>query len=127
MDLFDHRGRIIKDRLGWTRRDGKRLGESLNVQIAPGFIIDASTVTAYVLGIVSGFQYKDLASDTAGLPNDAPQLTNCFASTYALIESFDKAAYNISTFASETGTLKIFDVLALDPFHILADLSVEWQ
>ena len=90
--------------------------------------MDASTIAAYALGIVNGFQYKGLnrADEAGGLPIDGTELTNCFASTYALIESFDTAAYNIKTFASESGTLKIFDVAILDPFHILADITVEW-
>jgi len=54
-------------------------------------------------------------------------LTNCFASTYALLESFDVAAYNLDTFASEVGTLKMFDVAFLDPLHILADTTVSYE
>jgi len=61
------------------------------------------------------------------LPVDTVALTNCFASTFALIEDFDIAGYNIQTFASEPGTIKIFDVLAMDPAHILMDLTVEWE
>jgi len=54
-------------------------------------------------------------------------LSNCFASTYALMESFDVAAYNLDTFTSEEGTIKIFDAAILDPIHILADWTVTYE
>lgn len=118
---------MVPERLGWTNPNGTRLGANLNVEIFPGQIIDATSITAYALGIINGFQYKGLARSENELSDGATQLTNCFASTYSLIESFDTAAFNIKTFAKETGTLKIFDVAVLDPLHILADFTVEWQ
>ena len=35
--------------------------------------------------------------------------------------------YNLQTVFDEPGTLKWFDVLAMDPIRILMDLTVEWQ
>jgi len=100
----------------------------LSITILPGLTIDASTGSAWLLGFVKGLQYEGLARDAAGvLPNDDVQLTNCFASTYAMLESFDTAAYNIRTFTSEVGTIKIFDAAFLDPIHILGDMTVEWE
>lgn len=119
------------DRLGWMRKNGNKapLGSSISVTIIPGMpAIDASTGSAYVLGFVNGLQYEGLGTtDDPILPVDTVALTNCFASTYALIEDFDIAGYNIQTFSSEPGTLKIFDVLAMDPAHILMDMTVEWE
>ena len=90
--------------------------------------INASTGNAYILGFVNGLQYEGLARENdALLPLDTVQLTNCFASTYALLEDFEISSYNISTFSAEPGTLKIFDVLAMDPTHIAMDLTVEWE
>ena len=54
-------------------------------------------------------------------------LTNCFASTYSLLTTFDTAAFNIKTFNTIPGTIKIFDVLALDPITILADSAVNYE
>lgn len=97
-------------------------------EIFPGFTLDASSGTASILGFVNGMQYAGLKKESdIQLPGQAVELTNCFASTYSLIEDFDTLAYNISTFASESGTIKIFDVLALDPTHIAMDFSVEWE
>ena len=110
------------------RNNKKPLGSSISVTLLPGLTIDAATGSAYVLGFVNGLQYEGLAKeDSPVLPVDTVALTNCFASTFALIEDFDIAGYNIQTFASEPGTLKIFDVLAMDPTHILMDLTVEWE
>ena len=46
---------------------------------------------------------------------------------YSLLTTFDTAAYNIQTFNSIPGTIKIFDVLALDPINILADSAVNYE
>lgn len=112
-----------------NRLNGKKpYGSSISVTVAPGQTIDASTTSAYVLGFVTGLQYEGLArEDSPILPSETVALSNCFASTFALIEDFEVSAYNINTFSSEPGTLKIFDVLAMDPAHIAMDLSVEWE
>lgn len=81
------------------------------------------------MGFSNGFTYKGLDNDETSplVPNESVDLTNCFASTFAILEDFDTIKYNIATFASEPGTVKYFDVLALDPAHILLDYSVEWE
>lgn len=110
------------------KNGGKPLGSSVSVTIMPGMTIDAATGSAYVLGFVNGLQYTGIAKeDSALLPIDTVALTNCFASTYALLEDFEVSAYNLKTFASEPGTLKIFDALLMDPSHIVMDLTVEWE
>lgn len=59
----------MPEKLGWTNPNGQRLGSNLNVQIAPGLIIDATGIAAYALGIINGFQYKGLVrSDSVTLP-----------------------------------------------------------
>lgn len=128
--LINENGDVDPDRLGWMNKvnGGKPLGSSISVTVAPGLTIDASTGSALALGFVTGMQYTGLArEDSPILPVDTIALSNCFASTYALLEDFEIQAYNIATFASEPGTLKIFDVLALDPAHILMDMTVEWE
>ena len=128
--LINEEGHVDPDRLGWMRKRGGKapLGSSISVTIMPGLTIDAATGSALVLGFVNGLQYEGLGtSEDAILPVDTVALTNCFASSYALVEDFDIAGYNISTFSAEPGTLKIFDVLAMDPAHILMDLTVEWE
>jgi hypothetical protein len=84
---------------------------------------------AQLLGIVQGMQYTGLVKnkDDLVLPNQSVELSNCFASTYALIEDFDILWKNITTFAADVGTLKIVDVLAIDPLHIVGDFTVEWE
>lgn len=73
-------------------------------------------------------QYEGLSrEDSPVLPVETVELTNCFASTFALLEDFEVLGYNIDTFSAEPGTLKIFDVLAMDPAHILMDTTVEWE
>jgi hypothetical protein len=109
------------------KNGGKPLGSSVSVTIMPNLTIDASTGSAYVLGFVNGLQYTGLAQDdSALLPIDSVALTNCFASTFALLEDFEVSAFNLRTFSSDPGTLKIFDALMLDPSHILMDMTVEW-
>ena len=113
-----------------NRQNGKKpLGSSISITLYPGVpTIDASTASAYILGFVDGLKYEGLIKeDSPVLPVDTPAMTNCFASTYALLEDFEILGYNIKTFSSEPGTLKIFDVLAKDPIHILMDMTVEWE
>jgi len=128
--LHNEHGQVDPDRLGWInkRTNGAPIGSSISVTIMPGLTLDASTGSAYLLGFVQGLQYNGLGKDgDAILPNEAVELTNCFAATFALLEDFETSAYNLKTFASESGTLKFFDTLILDPSHILADLTVEYE
>ena len=112
------------------RKHGKRpLGSSMYLTLIPGELtIDVSSINAYFLGLVNGMQYEGLARENNyELPFKTVELTNCFASTYALIEDFHVLGCNIATFSSVPGTIKIFDVLVMDPVHIFMDMTVEWQ
>lgn len=46
---------------------------------------------------------------------------------YSLVTSFDTAAYNLSTINSEPGSFKGFDVLVIDPTHIIGDIFVNFE
>jgi len=89
--------------------------------------LNAGESSAYWLGFVQGMNYSLKPKEEQGDTSEGVDLSNCFASTYALIESFDTMAYNINTFRAESGTIKIFDVAILDPIHILADSSVSYE
>ena len=54
-------------------------------------------------------------------------MTNCFAATYGMIETIEDLLYHIESINSDAGTFKWFDVLLMDPAHILMDLTVQWQ
>ena len=84
--LYDEQGKFRAERLGWDNRHtgGARLGSSLSVEIIPGVVIDASGAMAQGLGFVKGMQYSALAESSTTLANQPEQLSNCFASTYAL-------------------------------------------
>lgn len=129
--MYDEKtGRIDPKRFGWDNRltAGRTLGSSLSVTITEGLTIDGTTGSAFVLGFAKGMQYKGLDRETVGdIASSGTPLTNCFASTYALITSFDIAAYNMKTINSEPGTFKGFDVLVIDPTHIMADIAVNYE
>ena len=129
--MYDEKtGRIDPKRFGWDNRltGGAPLGSSMSTTIRPGLTIDATTGSAFVLGFAKGMQYKGLDRDSVSdIAGSGTPLTNCFASTYALITSFDIAAYNMKTINSEPGTFKGFDVLVIDPTHILADIAVNFE
>lgn len=55
------------------------------------------------------------------------QLSNCFASTYALLESVDMLTYNFHTLTQELATVKWFDIAVLDQIHILGDTTVLYE
>ena len=81
-----------------------------------------------MLGFVNGLQYEGLTRDIGiNFKTTHIELTNCFAATFAIIEDIEIAMYNLQTVFDESGTLKWFDVLAMDPIRILMDLTVEWQ
>ena len=124
--LHDENGRVIKDRLNWANRIHQELaGQTLSINIGP-LSINAGGDNSYWLGLVQGMNYS-LKSEAEQDADDAVDLSNCFASTYALLESFDVSAYNINTFLDESGTIKIFDVGILDPIHLFADWTVVYE
>lgn len=103
---------------------GYTAGSGASTQIG-SLVIDATSKSAYWLGFVKGMQYSGL--DRGDLEGANVELTNCFATTYALMEDFQTQAYNLQTFASEAGTIKLFDTLIMDPGHIFMDFTVEWE
>ena len=122
--------RVDPSKFGWDNRvtGGKLLGSSISRTIVPGLTIDASGASAYWLGFVKGMQYNGLDRDSMNdLPGSGTPLTNCFASTYAMLTSIDIAGYNWQTLNTIPGTFKGFDVLVLDPTHILADFAVNYE
>jgi len=104
------------------------MGQEINKTITPTMTIDATGTSAFWLGFTKGMQYNGLDRGTVdNLPGSSTPLTNCFASMYSLITSFDTFGYNLSTINSEAGSFKGFDVLIIDPIHILADTGVNYE
>lgn len=68
--------------------------------------------------------------ETDNLPGATTILTNCFASTYSLMSSFDKAGHNrkmLTQGGGDPGSFQGFDVLIIDPIHIIADSVVNFE
>jgi len=136
-NLYDANGRFQHEKLSWGFRNqgrGHKWAEdklgAISVTIMSGLTIDATLASSLILGFSNGLTYTGLQSDNdtgVVIPNQSVPLTNCFASTYALLNDFDTLFYNVSTFASIPGTIKIFDVAVLDPSHIMMDFSVEYE
>lgn len=122
-------GKIDPERFGWDNRltGGAKLGSSISRTITEGFTIDASTSMAYWLGFAKGMQYSAMDREGDNLPGANAILTNCFASTYGMMTSFDTLGYNWSTLTSSAGQFKGFDVLVIDPTKILADIVVNFE
>ena len=129
--LFDERTGVFRpERLGRTNRitGGAQLGSSMAVTIYEGLTIDATGGAASFLGFIQGLQYEGLVrEDSSNIPTTEIPVTNCFAAGYALMESFDTLGFNWETIFDEPGSIKFFDVLVLDPVHILADISVNFE
>ncbi len=85
-------GRFDPNRVGWARH-GRKLGESFGIdyQITENLRINGTTGSAVFLGASQGTQWDGLNSNSAAdsLTSEGEQLSNCFASTYANLESFD--------------------------------------
>ena len=123
-------GKIDPETFGWDNRltGGARLGSSISKTISDGFTIDATTTMAYWLGFAKGMQYSAMDREgTDNLPGASAVLTNCFASTYGLMTSFDTLGHNWSTLTSTPGQFKGFDVLVIDPVKIVADSVVNFE
>ena len=104
------------------------MGQEISKTITEGLTIDATGTSAFWLGFTKGMQYNGLDRGTVdNLPGSSTPLTNCFASMYSLITSFDTFGYNLSTINSEPGSFKGFDVLVIDPTHIIADTAVNYE
>ena len=124
--LHDENGRVRKERLNWANRIHQELlGQTLSINIGP-LILNAGGDNSYWLGFVQGMNYS-LKSEKQQDEEDSVDLSNCFASTYALLESFDVSVYNIGTFMADSGTIKMFDVGILDPIHLFADWTVVYE
>ena len=134
--LLNEEGHVDPDRLGWMvnkHRGKKPLGSALGATSEIIFsgedgTIDATNATAQVLGFVNGLQYEGLTRDIGiDFTTTHIELTNCYAATFAIIEDIEIFMYNIQTVFDEPGSVKWFDVLAMDPIHIFMDMTVEWQ
>ena len=128
--MHEETGKVDPTKFGWDNRvtGGARLGSSISRTIVPGLTIDATGATAFWLGFTQGMQYNGLDRESVeGLPGSETPLTNCFASMYSFLTSVDIAGYNLSTINSTPGTFKGFDVLVLDPTHIIADFAVNYE
>ena len=128
--LINEEGYVDPDRLGWmvNKHNGKKPLGSTYEELFSGLTIDATNATAQVLGFVNGLQYEGLTRDIGiDFTTTHIELTNCFAATFAIIEDIEIAMYNVQTVFDEPGSLKWFDVLAMDPIHLLMDFTVEWQ
>lgn len=98
------------------------------ITITPGLTIDATIGSAYFLGFASGMQYNGLdRASVSGLAGNSTPLTNCFASCYGMITTFDNAAFNLKTMFAKAGSFKGFDVLVIDPTHIFMDVAVNYE
>ena len=90
-DLHDERGRVRTERLGWANKIHQKLaGETLSINLGP-ITIDAGGDNSYWLGFVQGMNYsmKSKEEQKSKEAEDGLDLSNCFAATYALLESFD--------------------------------------
>ena len=128
--MHEETGHIDPTRFGWDNRitGGARLGSSISRTIVPGLTIDATGASAFWLGFTRGMQYNGLDREAASnLPGSETPLTNCFASMYSFLTSVDIAGYNWQTLNTVPGTFKGFDVLVLDPTHIIADFAVNYE
>lgn len=95
--LFDEDGRFMHERVHWARQHNRyAAGQTLSVDLGGGLVLDAATANAYFLGLVNGFNYDGLTSENEILTQDSKaELSNCFASTYALLGSAETAVWNI--------------------------------
>ncbi len=123
-------GKFDPARFGWDNRatGGALLGAQLSVEIAPGTTIDATTASAYLLGWVKGMQYDGLSSgEKTGVLAREAELSNCFASSYAFVQTLDTAAMSWNSLGTEPGSYRWLDVLMVDPMNIVADLAVNFE
>ena len=122
-------GKVDPMTFGWDNRTtgGARLGTSITVTIIEGLTIDGSGASAFWLGWAQGAQYSlegDDGESGTNIPGAQVQLSNCFASMYAMLSSFDTFGHNLKNMNPESGGNKYFDVLFIDPTHIIADFVV---
>ena len=123
-------GRVDPMTFGWDNRatGGARLGTSITITITEGLTIDGTGASAFGLGWAQGAQYS-LSSGEEGesgtnVPGAQIQLSNCFASMYAFFSSLDTFGHNLNNMSPAEGGNKYFDILFIDPTHIIADFVV---
>lgn len=121
-------GKVDFERMGWDNKvtNGARMGSQLNIKLGDR-IFDATTKASAFLGFAKGMQYSDMTRAIGSLPIEDAQLTNCFASSYAFIQTLDIAAFNIKNIFPSSGTFKGFDVIFSDPITIFGDAMVNYE
>lgn len=121
-------GKLDFERMGWDNHvtGGARMGSQLNVNIG-GMIFDASAAASGFLGFAKGMQYSEMARLNNGVIDDGSQLSNCFASSYALINTIEVAAYNWKNLFPSSGSFRGFDALISDPVAIFADSMINFE
>ena len=123
-------GQIDPTRFGWDnkRTGGAPLGSNISVTI-PGtnIVVDATLGSAFAMGFTTGMKYSGLDGDDQEGPANDVTLTNCFASMYSYISTLDVFAYNWKHIADNPGSFNWFDVLAIDPIHVMADSTVLYE
>ena len=126
MGMYDDQGKIKLDRFQNAHHLTKGLNQAISTQIAPGVTIDATNAIAYWLGFSKGMNYVGLERED-GSPQSFPPLSNCFASTFALMEQYDLMGYHLASRGVEEGTNVLFDLLVLDPTLILSNTVVAYE
>ena len=63
----------------------------------------------------------------ASLPGNNVLLTNCFAATYAFMQSIESQLVTLGDLSPEEGSFKGFDALIRDPIRSTADLTVGYE
>lgn len=125
--MYDSNGRLNMDRFQYANHLTKGLNGAISTTIAPGLTIDATNAIAYWLGWAQGMNYAGLDRDDVGGADSFPELSNCFASMYSLMETYELTGMHLATRNSEPGTNKIFDILITDPTLIVSNTVVSYE
>ena len=121
-------GKIDPTKFGMDNRltGGARLGSSITVTIMDNLTIDGTSAMAFWLGWAKGMQYDGLESEDSTAPNQDIVVSDCFASTYALMTDIESFSYNRKR-ASKKGEFKGFSTWVKDPIHIFNNFVVNYE
>ena len=90
-----------------------------------GIMLNMETATAFAYGLIDGLQYSGLNELEA---NEGELVeSNCFYSTYGLLDSVDLLVYDVETIVDPYGELKWMNMIMYNPMHIMNNGLVEYE
>ena len=105
-------GHLDHKRFSWSRTRPKQMYMDID-----GVVFDADTISAVLLGITSGMQYKEVSKVSQ-------PMSNCFFASTNIIDDVEGILETWDNLGTVSGEFNWFDVFIYGPLHTFGDAAV---